>query len=109
MSPLAKRDFENPSVVGRFELFIAGMELANGFNELNGPFDQAERFQDQVKNRESGDDEAHHYDADFIKALEHGLPPTVGCGIGIDRLAMLLTNTTSIKDVILFPTLKRKD
>jgi len=109
MSPLAKRDFENPSVVGRFELFIAGMELANGFNELNDPFDQAERFQDQVKNRESGDDEAHHYDADFIKALEHGLPPTVGCGIGIDRLAMLLTNTTSIKDVILFPTLKRKD
>ena len=109
MSPLAKRDFENPTIVGRFELFIAGMELANGFNELNDPFDQAERFQDQVKNRESGDDEAHHYDADFIKALEHGLPPTVGCGIGMDRLAMLLTNTTSIKDVILFPTLKRKD
>ncbi len=109
MSPLAKRDFENPTVVGRFELFIAGMELANGFNELNDPFDQAERFQEQVKNRDSGDDEAHHYDADFIKALEHGLPPTVGCGIGIDRLAMLLTNTTSIKDVILFPTLKRRD
>ncbi len=109
MSPLAKRDFENPTIVGRFELFIAGMELANGFNELNDPFDQAERFQEQVKNRVSGDDEAHHYDADFIKALEHGLPPTVGCGIGIDRLAMLVTNTTSIKDVILFPTLKRRD
>ena len=108
MSPLAKRDFDNTTIVGRFELFIAGMELANGFNELNDPFDQAERFQDQVKNRESGDDEAHHYDADFIKALEHGLPPTVGCGVGIDRLAMLATNTTSIKDVILFPTLKRK-
>ena len=109
ISPLAKRDFSNPSVVGRFELFVAGMELANGFNELNDPFDQAERFKEQVNNRESGDDEAHHYDADFIRALEYGLPPTVGCGIGMDRLAMLLTNTLSIKDVILFPTLKRKD
>lgn len=109
VSPLAKRDDKNPEVVARFELFIGGMELANAFNELNDPFDQEERFRQQVATHEAGDDEAHRFDADFIKALEHGLPPTVGCGIGIDRLAMLLTNSTSIKDVILFPTLKRKD
>ena len=84
------------------------MEISNGFNELNDPFDQAQRFKDQVKDIESGDAEAHRYDADYILALEHGLPPTVGVGIGIDRLTMLLTNTTSIKDVILFPTLKKK-
>lgn len=109
VSPLAKKDDKNPEVVARFELFMAGMELANAFNELNDPFDQEERFKQQVATHEAGDDEAHRFDADFIKALEHGLPPTVGCGIGIDRLAMLLTNSTSIKDVILFPTLKRKD
>lgn len=108
VSPLAKRDAHDQSVAARFELFIAGMELSNSFNELNDPFEQSERFKDQVKARQAGDSEAHYYDADFIEALEYGLPPTVGVGIGIDRLAMLLTNTTSIKDVILFPTLKKK-
>jgi lysyl-tRNA synthetase class 2 len=106
VSPLSKKNPENPELTDRFELFVAGMELANGFNELNDPDDQAQRFKDQVSARESGDAEAHHYDADYIKALEYGLPPTVGAGIGIDRLTMLLTNTTSIKDVILFPTLR---
>ena len=109
ISPLAKRDSKNPSIAARFELFIAGMELSNGFNELNDPFDQASRFRDQVEAKEAGDAEAHNFDADYILALEHALPPTVGVGIGIDRLTMLLTNTTSIKDVILFPTLKRKE
>ena len=108
VSPLAKRDTQNPAIAARFEMFIAGMEISNGFNELNDPFDQAERFKQQAQARTSGDTEAHHYDADFIHAFEYGLPPTVGAGIGIDRLIMLLTNTTSIKDVILFPTLKRK-
>jgi lysyl-tRNA synthetase class 2 len=85
------------------------MEISNGFTELNDPFDQAERFRKQGHARSSGDEEAHYYDADFILALEYGLPPTVGAGIGIDRLVMLLTNTSSIRDVILFPTLKNKD
>jgi lysyl-tRNA synthetase class 2 len=109
ISPLSKRDPRNPQVAARFELFICAMEIANGFNELNDPFDQAERFKEQAQARSAGDVEAHYYDADFILALEHGLPPTVGAGIGVDRLTMLLTNTTSIKDVILFPTLKRKE
>jgi lysyl-tRNA synthetase class 2 len=87
---------------------MAGMELANGFNELNNPFDQADRFHEQAQARAAGHDEAHYFDADFIKALEYGLPPTVGSGIGIDRLTMFLTNATSIRDVILFPTLKPK-
>jgi lysyl-tRNA synthetase class 2 len=108
ISPLAKRDVNNPSIAARFELYIAGMELSNGFNELNDPFDQAERFKEQAHARETGDAEAMYYDAEYIQALEYGLPPTVGVGIGIDRLVMLLTNTTSIKEVILFPTLKRK-
>jgi lysyl-tRNA synthetase class 2 len=107
VSPLAKRNKDNPEVADRFELFMAGMELANSFNELNDPIDQAERFKEQAKAHAAGDDEAHHYDADFIKALEYGLPPAVGVGVGIDRLVMCLTNTTSIKDVILFPTLKK--
>jgi lysyl-tRNA synthetase class 2 len=106
VSPLAKRDENNPNIAARFELFVCGMELANGFTELNDPFDQAERFRAQVQARESGDQEAHHYDADYVRALEYGLPPTVGVGMGIDRLTMLMTDTTSIKDVILFPTLK---
>ena len=83
------------------------MEIANGFTELNDPIDQAERFRLQVEARGAGDDEAHHYDSDYVRALEYALPPTVGVGIGIDRLTMLLTNTTSIKDVILFPTMKK--
>ena len=85
------------------------MEISNGFNELNDPFDQAERFKNKLSAHAAGDVEAHHYDADYVHALEYGLPPTVGVGIGIDRFAMLVTNTTSIKDVILFPTLKKKE
>jgi len=108
ISPLSKRDPQDPSIAGRFELFIAGIELSNGFNELNDPFDQASRFADQASAHAAGDDEAHHYDAEYVHALEYALPPTVGVGIGIDRLVMFLTNTTSIKDVILFPTLKKK-
>lgn len=107
VSPLSKRDPQRPHIAARFELFIAGMEISNGFNELNDPFDQAERFREQAKAHAHGDEEAMHYDAAYITALEYGLPPTVGVGIGIDRLVMLLTNTTSIKEVILFPTLKR--
>lgn len=106
VSPLAKRDPKDPKTAARFELFICGMELSNGFTELNDPFDQAQRFKDQVEAKDAGDDEAHHYDADYVTALEYGLPPTVGVGIGIDRLVMLLTDTQSIKDVILFPTLR---
>ena len=109
VSPLAKRSEKDPRFAARFELFIGGMEISNGFNELNDPFDQASRFKSQVDARAGGDAEAHHYDADYIHALEYGLPPTVGVGIGIDRLAMLLTNTTSIKDVILFPTLRKRE
>ncbi len=108
VSPLAKRNPENPALTDRFELFIAHMEIANGFSELNDPFDQAERFKQQADAKTAGDEEAHAYDADFIHALEYGMPPTVGAGIGVDRLVMLLTNTTSIKDVILFPALKKK-
>ncbi len=107
ISPLAKRDPEKPEYAARFELFVAGMELANGFTELNDPFDQADRFRAQVEARGAGDDEAHHFDADYVKALEYGLAPAVGVGVGIDRLTMLITDTTSIKDVILFPTLKK--
>jgi lysyl-tRNA synthetase class 2 len=108
VSPLAKRDPNNSQIAARFEMFIAGMELSNGFNELNDPFDQAQRFLEQAQARTAGDIEAHYYDADYVHALEYALPPTVGVGFGIDRLAMLITNTTSIKDVILFPTLKKK-
>lgn len=106
VSPLAKRHPQDPSLAARAELFIAGMEIANLFNELNDPIDQAERFHQQMESHKAGDEEAHQYDADFILALEHALPPTVGFGIGIDRLVMLLTGATSIKDIILFPTLK---
>lgn len=109
VSPLAKRDPENPQVALRFELFIARMEISNSFNELNDPFDQSARFKEQAQARQAGDDEAHYYDADFIEALEYGLPPTVGVGLGIDRLVMLVSNAPSIKDVILFPTLKKKE
>lgn len=108
VSPLAKRDPKHEGLAARSELFIAGLEIANLFDELNDPFDQAQRFHDQVVAREAGDSEAHLYDADYVLALEHALPPTVGFGIGIDRFVMLLTGITSIKDVILFPTLKKK-
>lgn len=108
VSPLAKRHADDPTLAARAELFIAGMEIANLFNELNDPFDQAERFHQQMEARKAGDEEASPYDADFVLALEHALPPTVGFGIGIDRLIMLLTGSTSIKDIILFPTLKKK-
>ena len=109
ISPLAKRDSDNPAFAPRFELFVAGMELSNGYSELNDPFDQAERFKEQLQAREAGNVEAHQYDAEYVQALEYGLPPTTGVGIGIDRLTMILTNTTCIKDVILFPTLKKRD
>jgi lysyl-tRNA synthetase class 2 len=109
ISPLAKRDPRNPNIAARFELYIGGMEISNGFNELNDPFDQAERFKEQAEAKEAGDQEAHYYDADYILSLEYALPPTAGVGIGIDRVTMLLTNTTSIRDVILFPTLKKKN
>ena len=109
VSPLSKRNPDNYDFADRFELYIAGMEFANGFTELNNPFDQAQRFHDQAQARAAGEDETHFYDAEFVTALEYGMPPTVGSGIGIDRLTMFLTNAPSIRDVILFPTLRLKE
>ena len=106
VSPLSRRNNDNPDIADRFELFIGGKEIANGFCELNDPDDQAERFRDQVKAKDTGDKEAMSFDEDYVTALEHGMPPAVGVGIGIDRLVMLITNKTSIRDVILFPQLK---
>ena len=106
VSPLARRNDENPAVTDRFEFFIGGRELANGFSELNDAEDQAERFMQQVREKDAGDDEAMHYDADFVRALEYGLPPTAGEGIGIDRLIMLFANAPSIRDVLLFPHMR---
>jgi len=108
ISPLAKRNPENPMITDRFEFFIYGRELANGFTELNDPIDQKQRFLDQVKQREAGDEEAHMMDNDFVTALEYGLPPTGGLGIGVDRLVMLLTDSSSIRDVLLFPHMRNK-
>jgi lysyl-tRNA synthetase class 2 len=106
VSPLSRANDADPFLTDRFEFFLAGRELANGFSELNDPEDQAERFRAQVNRKDSGDDEAMHYDADYIRALEYGMPPTAGLGLGVDRLVMFLTDSASIRDVLLFPHLR---
>ena len=106
VSPLARKSDSDPGIADRFELFIDSKEIANGFSELNDPEDQASRFQEQMKKKEAGDQEAMYYDADYIRALEYGLPPTAGAGLGVDRLVMLLTDSPSIRDVILFPHMR---
>ena len=106
VSPLSKQTPDDPDTVERFELYIGGFEVANAFSELNDPAEQRRRFEAQLQDRAAGDDEAHAMDEDYIRALEYGLPPTAGEGVGIDRLVMLLTNSPSIRDVILFPLMR---
>jgi len=106
VSPLSRKNDDDPFVTDRFELFISGREIANGFSELNDPEDQEDRFRAQAENRQAGDEEALVYDADYIRALEYGLPPTAGLGLGIDRLVMLFTDSPSIRDVLLFPHMR---
>lgn len=106
ISPLSKTKIDDPETAERFELFIGGMEVANAYSELNDPEEQRQRFEEQLRERGRGDEEAHGMDEDYIRALSYGMPPTAGEGIGIDRLAMMLTNSRSIRDVILFPLLK---
>jgi lysyl-tRNA synthetase class 2 len=108
VSPLARRNDGNPEVTDRFELYIGGREIANGFSELNDPEDQAARFEEQARAKAAGDEESMYYDADYIRALEYGLPPAAGEGVGIDRLVMLFTNSPSIRDVLLFPHLRQE-
>jgi lysyl-tRNA synthetase class 2 len=109
VSPLARASDARPGITERFELFITGREMANGFSELNDPEDQAARFAEQARAKEAGDEEAMYYDADYVRALEYGMPPAAGCGVGVDRFVMLLTDAPSIRDVILFPHMRPEE
>jgi lysyl-tRNA synthetase class 2 len=106
VSPLSRRNDQDPFITDRFEFFIGGRELANGFSELNDAEDQAQRFKDQVMRKDAGDEEAMYYDADYVRALEYGMPPTAGLGLGVDRLVMLYSTSPSIRDVLLFPHMR---
>jgi lysyl-tRNA synthetase class 2 len=106
VSPLSRRNDADPFITDRWEFFVGGRELANGFSELNDAEDQAQRFKDQVQRKDAGDEEAMYYDADYVRALEYGMPPAAGLGLGVDRLVMLYTNSPSIRDVLLFPHMR---
>jgi lysyl-tRNA synthetase class 2 len=106
VSPLSRRNDQDPFLTDRWEFFVGGRELANGFSELNDAEDQAQRFKDQVERKDAGDEEAMYYDADYVQALEYGMPPTAGMGLGVDRMVMLFTNAPSIRDVLLFPHMR---